>query len=94
MNALGVILFVLVFELENRRTDFINLLYRGSRKSGATGELGYLANYGKNVKREKLLQAMCYQSQVLELLPRTSRYGATLFTLSTVKSYRDVATLT
>jgi hypothetical protein len=48
----------------------------------------------KNAKEDKLLQIMCFQSKVLEFLPLTSRYGATLFTLSTVKSYGDVATLT
>jgi hypothetical protein len=33
--------------------------------SGNIGELGYLAKYGKNIKREKL-QTTCFQSQVLE----------------------------
>jgi hypothetical protein len=38
---------------------------------------------------------MYFQYQVLEsFLSRTSRYGTTLFTLSIVKSYGDVVTLT
>jgi hypothetical protein len=42
-----------------------------------------------------MLQTMRFQSQVLEFfLPRTSRYGATDFTLSIIKSYGDVAMLT
>jgi hypothetical protein len=68
--------------------------YRLSPKSEAIGELCYLAKYGK-MKRGK----SCCESRVSNLkcwnfLPRTSRYGATLFTLSIVKSYGDVATLT
>jgi hypothetical protein len=58
-------------------------IYGVSHKSRAIGELCYLAKYGK-CKREKLLQIMCIQSQMLEFLPRTSRYNATLFILSIV----------
>jgi hypothetical protein len=48
---------------------------------------------GRNIKREKLLQITFFQSQMLEFfLPRTSRYGATLFTSSVVKIYDDAAT--
>jgi hypothetical protein len=41
-------------------------IYQVSRNSGAIGELGYLEKIWKNVKREKLLQIMCFQSQVFE----------------------------
>jgi hypothetical protein len=66
-------------------------LYGVSHKYRAIGEL----LFGKIGKKEKLLQIMCFQVQALNLfLSRTSRYGATLFILSTVRSYGDVATLT
>jgi maltoporin len=41
-------------------------VYRVSQKSAAMGELGYLKKIWKNVKREKLLKIMCFQSQVFE----------------------------
>jgi hypothetical protein len=44
--------------------------------------------------REILLPIMRFRSQVLDFfVPRTNRYGATLFTLSIMKSYGDVATV-
>jgi hypothetical protein len=48
----------------------------------------------ENVKSEKLLQMMCFSLTGWNVSPRTSRYGATLFTLSVVESHGDVATLT
>jgi hypothetical protein len=37
-----------------------------SHKTGAIGELGYLAKRGKMERGKKLLQIMCFQFQVLE----------------------------
>jgi hypothetical protein len=37
-----------------------------SHKSEDIGELGYLAKYWANVKDGKLLQIMCFQTQVFE----------------------------
>jgi hypothetical protein len=57
------------------------------RKFEVIGELLLFGQIPENVKKENLLQIMCFQFQVLEFLPRASRYGGTLFALSLVKSW-------
>lgn len=42
-------------------------IYRLSYKAGATGDIRYLAEYGKNVKVEKSSEIMCFGSEVLEI---------------------------
>jgi hypothetical protein len=46
----------------------------------AIGELCYLKKNMENVKKEKLLQIMCFQTEVLEILHVASRYGPTILT--------------
>jgi hypothetical protein len=65
-----------------------------SHKSGAIGELGYLAKYGKNVKREKLLQIMSFQSQVFEFCTQGEPLRRYTLDTSVIKCYSDVAVLT
>jgi hypothetical protein len=50
----------------SRKQDFTRIIH-GISHIRHIADLGYLAKYGKNVKREKLLKMMCLQSQVLEL---------------------------
>jgi hypothetical protein len=53
-------------------------VHRVSHNSGAIGEL-LLDIIQKCVKREKLLQFICFQSQVLGLLPNMNCYGTILY---------------
>jgi hypothetical protein len=65
-----------------------------SHKSGAIGELHYLVKYGKNVKREKLLQIICFQSQVFEFFTQAEPLRHYTLDTSVTKCYGDVAMLT
>jgi hypothetical protein len=66
---------------------------RMSHKSEAIGEICCLAKYGK-IWGKSCCKLCISNIKRWNFLPRTSHYGATLFTLSVVKSYSDVATLT
>jgi hypothetical protein len=66
--------------------------YKVSHKSAAT-ELYYLENMEK-CKERKVVASHLFPISSVGILPRTSRYGAEFFTLSIVKSYGYVATLT
>jgi hypothetical protein len=63
-----------------------------SDKSGAMGELCYLIKMRKNIKREKMLQIMSFQSQVLELFYLGRAVTALHSTLSVAKCYGHAVT--
>jgi hypothetical protein len=50
-------------------------------------------SFGENMEKheEKLLYVICFHFQVFEFLTKSSRYGAIVFTPSTVTSYGNVA---
>jgi hypothetical protein len=58
---------------------------RVSHKCGAIGEIGYLAKYGKIWAGISCCKSCVSNLKCWNFLPRTSRYGATHFTISTVK---------
>jgi hypothetical protein len=59
--------------------------YSVSHRSRAIGELGYLAKYGKLWRGKTCWKSCISNLKCWNFLPRTSRYGATLFTLSIVR---------
>jgi hypothetical protein len=68
----------------------MNVMYRVSHKSWAIGELWLFGKIQKNVKKEKFLQVMFFQFQVLEFFTYSEPLRHHTFYIISSKSYDDV----